>query len=210
MKLVIGNMTYSSWSLRPWLLLTHYQIPFEQILVKLDLDTTAGEIAKYSPAGKVPVLIDEGVTVWESLAIMEYLNDKYPEKQMYPRDLKKRAYARSISNEMHSGFAKLRQHLPFNSKKRLTNHDLSPAEQDIARVKTIWTEALKASKGPYLLGEFSIADAMYAPVVGRFQTYGVPTEGLVKDYCETLSRLPAMNAWYAGADREDFIAPKHE
>lgn len=210
MKLVIGNKTYSSWSLRPWLLMRHFEIPFEEILVKLDLPGTNAEIRRYSPAGKVPVLLDGEQAIWESLAIMETLHERFPEKRLYPVDPVRRARARSLANEMHGGFARLREHLSFHAKKSFPNHDLAPAAADIARVRELWTENLKAFGGPFLLGEFSIADAMYAPVVGRFVTYHVPREGLVREYCERIMALPAMREWYEGARAEDFIAPDHE
>jgi glutathione S-transferase len=210
MKLVIGNKTYSSWSMRPWILLTHYEIPFEEILVKLDLPNTTAEIKKYSEAAKVPVLIDGDQTIWESLAIMEYLNEKYPNKKMYPADMNKRAHARCLANEMHAGFSKLRGHMTFHAKKRFTNFDHGPAVADIQRIKEIWEKSLQKFDGPFLMGEFSIVDAMYAPVVGRFQTYGVALEGRLKDYSERILQLPAVKAWYDGANKEDFIAPLHE
>lgn len=209
MKLIIGNKTYSSWSLRPWVLMKHFNIPFEEILVKLDMPETKMEIAKYSPSGKVPALIDGDLNVWESAAIMEYLNDKYPEKNMYPKDLKQRTRARSLSMEMHAGFGKMRERLSFNVKKSYQNFDFGPAMADIERVKELWTEQLQVSKGSFLFGDFSIADAMYAPVVGRFVTYGVPVDGLVKNYCEAIMNLPAMKEWYTGAMKEDFEAKDH-
>jgi glutathione S-transferase len=209
MKLIIGNKTVSSWSLRPWVLMKHFEIPFEEILVKLDLPDTTKNILKYSPTGKVPCLVDGNFNVWESAAIMEYLNDKFPEKKMYPSNMQDRAIARALSMEMHAGFSKMRDLLSFNAKKRHQNFDYTPALSDINRVKAIWTEQLQKSSGPFLFGDFSIADAMYAPVVGRFQTYGVPVEGLVKDYYERMLALPAMKAWYAGAMAEDFEAANH-
>lgn len=209
MKLIIGNKTVSSWSLRPWVLMKHFEIPFEEILVKLDLPDTTQNILKYSPTGKVPALIDGDFHVWESVAIMEYLNEKFPLKNMYPKDLKDRAIARALSMEMHAGFGTMRDLLSFNAKKRHQNFDYSPARKDIDRVKAIWTEQLKKSGGPFLFGSFGIVDAMYAPVVGRFQTYGVPVEGLVKDYYEAILDLSAMKEWYKGALAEDFEAANH-
>ena len=209
MKLIIGNKTYSSWSLRPWVLMKHFNIPFEEILVKLDMPNTTAEIKKYSPTGKVPALVDGDLVVWESSAIMEYLNDKYPEKKLYPASLQERARARSLSMEMHAGFGKLRERLSFNVKKNYQNFDFGNASADIERIKMLWTEQLARSNGPYLFGEFSIADAMYAPVVGRFVTYGVPVEGVVKKYCDLMMGLPALKDWYAGAMKEDFEAADH-
>ncbi|WP_408098148.1 glutathione S-transferase family protein [Peredibacter sp. HCB2-198] len=209
MKLIIGNKTYSSWSLRPWVLMKHFNISFEEILVKLDMPETKQEIAKYSPSGKVPALIDGDLVIWESAAIMEYLNEKFPEKKMYPQDLKQRAIARALSMEMHAGFGKMRERLSFNVKKSYQNFDFGFALADIDRVKSLWMEQLKKSGGPFLFGEFSIVDAMYAPVVGRFVTYGVPVEGAVKSYCETMMNLSALKEWYAGAMQEDFEAADH-
>lgn len=209
MKLIIGNKTYSSWSLRPWVLMKHFNIPFDEILVKLDLPETTAEIKKYSPSGRVPALVDDELVVWESSAIMEYLNDKYPEKKMYPLDMKERARARSMAMEMHAGFSKMRERLSFNIKKSYQDFDFGNAISDIERIKSIWTEQLERSKGPFLFGDFSIVDAMYAPVVGRFVTYGVPVEGAIKKYCETMMNLPALTEWYAGAMKEDFEAVNH-
>lgn len=209
MKLIIGNKTVSSWSLRPWILMKHFNIPFEEILVKLDLPDTTANIKKYSPTGKVPALVDGPFVIWESAAIMEYLNEKYPEKKMYPSNIQDRAVARALSMEMHAGFSKMREILSFNVKKSYSNFNFGEAQSDIDRVKEIWKERLKISGGPFLFGEFSIADAMYAPVVGRFKTYGVPTDGLVKAYCEAIMNLPAMKEWYDGAMKEDFVASLH-
>ncbi len=188
----------------------HFAIPFEEIMVKLDLPSTAAEIRKYSPSGKVPALITEDLLIWDSLAIMEYLNDLYPEKKMYPQDLNVRAQARSVASEMHSGFTNLRTDLSFHAKKKFTDFDLRNAQVDIDRIKEIWTACLAQSNGPFLFGNFSIADAMYAPVVGRFQTYSVPVDGVCKKYCDEILNLPAMISWYEGANTEDFIAAKHE
>lgn len=207
-KLVIGNKTYSSWSLRPWVLLKHFGIPFEEILVKLDLPGTTVEILKYSPSGRVPALIDGDLVIWDSLAIMEYLNEKIP--ALYPADQKLRAKARSMANEMHSGFAAMREHLSFHAKKHFENYDLSPARKDIDRVLQLWREALHESGGPFLCGEFGIVDAMFAPVVARFQTYGVKLEGACAEYAGRVLDLPAMREWYEGARAETFIAADHE
>lgn len=209
MKLIIGNKTVSSWSLRPWILLKHFNIPFDEILVKLDLPNTTSEIKKYSPTGKVPALIDGHIAIWESVAIMEYLNEKYPDKKMYPQNAIDRALARSLCMEMHAGFGKMRERLSFNIKKSYTNFDVGDAASDIERVKALWNEFLERSGGPFLFKEFSIVDAMYAPVVGRFHTYGIPTSGNVKAYCESVMELPAMKCWYEEALAEDFEAALH-
>ena len=210
MHLIIGNKTYSSWSMRPWLLLKRFDIPFSETLVKLDRPETTYEIKKFSASGRVPCLIDGEVTVWDSLAIMEYLNEKFPQHQMWPASITKRAEARAITCEMHSGFTDLRQHLSFHAKKRFTNYDTSPARVDIERIKEIWTRALKSSGGPFLFGNYSIADAMYAPVCGRFETYGVKLTPELQAYCERILSLPEVKEWYTGAAEEDFEVAKYE
>lgn len=196
--------------MRPWVLMKHFGIPFEEILVKLDLPDTTANILKYSPTGKVPALIDADFVVWESVAIMEYLQDKFPDKKLYPANVKERAMARALTMEMHAGFMQMREVLSFNLKKTYQNFDVGIAARDIERVKDIWTQQLDKSKGPFLFHDFSIADAMYAPIVCRFKTYGVKTEGKVKQYCESVLELPAVQEWYNGASREDFTAANHK
>ena len=210
MKLIIGNKTYSSWSLRPWLLMSYFELKFEEVLVRLDQPGTQAEILKFSPSGKVPALIDGEIKIWDSLAIMEYLNEKFPEKKMYPEDQAVRALARSVTSEMHSGFPGLRQHLSFHVKRKYDYFDVAPALTDIRRIRTIWSECLTRSGGPFLFGKFSIADAMFAPVVCRFNTYGVANSGVIRDYCESIMNLPALQQWYLDAQNEDFIAAEHE
>ena len=188
----------------------HFNIPFEERLIKLDLPTTAGEIAKYSPSGKVPALIDGEITVWESMAIVEYLNEKYPEKQIWPKDREARALARSVSSEMHAGFATMRSLMSHNLKKQLPGFDWSKAKTDVERVKQIWSECLGRSGGPFLFGDFSVADAMYAPVVNRFVTYDVKLDGALKEYSDQMLDLPAHREWIKGALAEDFTAPDHD
>ena len=210
MKLIIGNKRYSSWSLRPWLVAKHFGIPFEEILIGLDQTKTAEQIAKYSPSGKVPALIDGNMIVWDSLAICEYLNDKFPEKRMWPQDLKKRAWARAVSAEMHSGFQTMREKLSHDIQKQLRDFDWTVAANDIKRVKQIWTECMQKFGGPFLFGEFSIADAMYAPVCNRFVTYGVPMEKEVAAYVERNRALPAHKEWINAALVEDLRVPRYE
>lgn len=222
MKLIIGNKRYSSWSLRPWLLMKHFDIPFEEILIGLDQPDTTIEILKFSPSKKVPALVDGDLSIWDSLSIMEYVNEKFPEKQMWPKDPKQRAWARSISCEMHSGFQVMREHLSMDLQKNHKDFDWTPAKDDILRVKKIWIECLKKSGGPFLFGEFSIADAMYAPVANRFFNYGVVENGLsndgstissdsmhdkiimecVADYVKVNRALPAHALWIEQALKE--------
>ncbi len=210
MILVIGNKTYSSWSLRPGVAMAHFQIPFQERLVKLGETTTAEQISRVSPSGWVPVLVDGELTIWDSLAILEYLNEKYPDKKMWPREARFRARARSISNEMHSGFQAMRSIMSHHLKKTYTNFDWSGAKADVARVKEIWRSCLQESGGPFLFGDFTIADAMYAPVVNRFITYGIPIEDSIRGYVDAVRNLPAHQKWIQGAMEEDFIVAKYE
>lgn len=210
MKLIIGNKTYSSWSLRPWLLMRHFAINFDEVLVKLDMPDTRANILAYSPSGRVPVLIDGGLVIWESLAIMEYLAEKFPDKRMWPVNQRQRAIARSVANEMHAGFANLRKTMPHHLKKRLPGFDSSKVSDDIKRIKEIWTSCLEQSGGPFLFGDFTIADAMYAPVVNRFITYDVSLVGAAREYAARVRELPAHQEWIDGAMKEDFIAPMHD
>lgn len=213
MILVIGNKRLSSWSLRPWLVLTHFEIPFEEKLIFLDQPNTKEEILKYSPTAKVPSLVDGGQVVWDSLSICEYLNDKFPEKNLWPKDLATRAWARSVSAEMHSGFATMRKVMSHDLQKQNKTFTSHEAESDIARVKEIWTACLKKSNGPFLFGAFSIADAMYAPVVNRFITYAVPVdqnkEPEIAKYMKAIRDLPAHQKWISAGLKETISAPFH-
>jgi len=194
LKLIAGDKNYSSWSMRPWLLLTAAGIPFEEEIVLLGEPDTREKIARYSPSGTVPVLIDGGITVHDSLAICEYLAEKFPEKNLWPADAASRARARSISAEMHSSFSNLRGKMPMNIRNRYPGKGMTTeAAADIARVSAIWSECLAKSGGPYLFGNsFGIADAMYGPVVFRFQTYGVQLEGGAALYQKHALAAPAM------------------
>jgi glutathione S-transferase len=209
MLLVIGNKRLSSWSLRPWLVLKHFGVPFEEKLIYLDQPTTSAEILKYSPTAKVPALNDGPITVWDSLAICEYVNEKFPNMQMWPKDPAARAWARSISAEMHSGFGVMRQVMSHDLQKQNTSFVSHEAQKDIDRVKEIWTSCLKKSGGPFLFGSFSIADAMYAPVVNRFVSYAVPTEGPVSAYVKAMRELPAHQEWIREGLKETVEAPFH-
>ena len=213
MKLVIGNKRFSSWSLRPWLVLTQFDIPFEEKLIYLDQPTTREEILKYSPSAKVPALVVGEQVIWDSLAICEYLNDQFPEKKMWPSDPMKRAWARSVSAEMHSSFQKMREIMPHNLQTEQKQFASPAALKDIERVKEIWMDCLAKSKGPFLFGEFSIADAMYAPVVNRFVSYAAPVdpkkESLVAEYIKTIRALPSHQKWIQAGLKETIAAPLH-
>lgn len=202
MKLVIGDKALSSWSLRPWLLMKHFGVPFQEVRIRLDQPGTRDEILRYSSAARVPVLLTEGLAIWDSLAIMEYLNERFPEKRMYPADPQRRAIARSLTAEMHSGFSALREQLPFQAKMKIPGHDLESARADIERVQEIWRDALAQSGGPFLMGDFSIVDAMYAPVVCRFDTYAVPLDEVLSAYAARILNHQALREWYDGARAE--------
>lgn len=204
--LTIGDKSLSSWSLRPWLILKMADIPFQEDRVRLDAPTTRDDILKRSPAGKVPSLNHGGLTIWDSLAIAEYLAESFPEKRLWPEDKAARAEARAISAEMHSGFAALRAFWPMNFTRIGLGHlRPPPVQQEIDRIVEIWVSAREkyGTAGPFLFGAFSIADAMYAPVVSRFMTYGPgPLPALAEDYMRMIFALPAMEEWGAGAEEE--------
>jgi len=200
LKLVIGDRNYSSWSLRPWLAMKQAGLPFEEIFVRLRESGTKAEIYKYSPSGKVPCLIDGDTVVWESLAICEYLAETAP--ALWPADRRARAEARSVCAEMHSGFGPLRQSMPMQID-ALKPYDERRADvkADIARIVAIWEScrARFADGGPFLFGAFSIADAMFAPVVWRFVTYVVELPAASREWVDMMCALPAMQEWRAAA-----------
>jgi glutathione S-transferase len=205
LTLLIGNKNYSSWSLRPWLALKATGAPFREELVALGQPDTQARIRHYSPAGRVPVLRDGDVTVWESLAICEYLAERFPASGLWPADRAARALARSISSEMHAGFAALRREMPMDIRARLAGRTVSAeAAADIERVKAIWRDAIArfGGQGPFLFGRFSIADCMYAPVATRFVTYGVPLDPVSDGYVRSIMDHPAMREWCAAAAAE--------
>lgn len=217
MQLIIGNKNYSSWSLRPWILMTYFDLTFDEKIIKLFSPQMKEEMQGYCPAEKVPALIDNNpvlssqvIHVWDSLAICEYINENYLEDKGWPEDPLKRAKARSIANEIHSGFFGVRNELPMNIKRPLEtvdNSELSTqAVNDIRRICTIWYDALTQKNGtddPFLFGKFSIADAMYFPVVSRFNTYGITIEdeqkAVIKEYMSAMLKLPAFELWSKAA-----------
>ena len=204
LTLVIGNKNYSSWSLRPWLVLKAISVPFSEIRIALRQPDSKSQILHHSPAGRVPVLKDGDFAIWDSLAICEYLADRFPEAGLWPDDIMMRAQARSISAEMHSGFSELRTDMPMDIRSHLTK-DVSPATAiDIERILVIWANCRNSVKTeePFLFGKFSIADAMFAPVVTRFQTYGVALDPISMAYSKAILDLPAMQEWSAAAKTE--------
>ena len=204
-KLIIGNKNYSSWSLRPWLLLKEAGIDFEEHRIALDQPGSANEIAEFSPAGRVPVLQLEDVTVWDSLAIAETVAERWPHKQLWPADAAARAHARSISAEMHAGFATLRSCMPMNC--RAMGRKISLPDElgdEIDRIIAIWVDCHRqyGSGGGWLFGDFSIADAMFAPVVLRFRTYGINLPESAGFFPHRLLESKAMQEWLAAAESE--------
>jgi glutathione S-transferase len=213
MVLVIGNKNYSSWSMRPWVLLRQAGIEFEEVQLKFGDNQgrlTVPGIEKYSAAGKVPVLVIDGEPVWDSLAIAETVAERFPHLQLWPVDAKARAHARAICAEMHSGFQAVRGNMPMNIRGRHPGKGLTAETQrDIDRIAAIWTQCRErfGSGGPLLFGRFTIADAYYAPVVMRFQTYAVKLPPAAQSYCEAVLSLKAVREWIDGARREnEFVA----
>lgn len=213
MKLVIANKAYSSWSFRPWILMKVLDLPFEEEMIPLYQPDTASRIARYSQAGRVPVLVDGEVTVWDSLAIVEYLAETCRDLAIWPRDKAARAHARSLSNEMHSGFMPLRAALPMNMRRppKPVPHD-DDVDTAIDRICQAFVEARDrfGGAGSFLYGDFSAADAMYAPVVSRFHSYAVPVPPAVRSYMETVMALPAWKEWHAGAMAEPWHEPRYD
>jgi glutathione S-transferase len=209
MKLLIGNKNYSSWSLRPWLLLTQLGIPFEEEKLSFTQRDFKARVHAHSPVGQVPVLVDADVVVWDSLAIVEYLAERFPDRGVWPADRVARARARSICAEMHAGFTAMRNAMPMNCELRL---DWVPpdvgVQRDIARAVASWTDcrARFGAGGPFLFGAFSAADAYYAPVVRRFLGFAVKLPDVAAAYVATIDALPAMRAWVeAGLAEHDFF-----
>lgn len=208
--LVIGNKNYSSWSLRPWIAMQQAGIAFNEVVIPLDQAGTKASIAAWSPAGRVPVLIHNDLHIWDSLAILEYLAETFPDRNLWPRDVRARARARSISAEMHSGFGAMRSAMPMNCRAQLPGFGVTPeSTRDIARIVEIWTTCRTefGAGGNFLFGEFSIADAFFAPVTSRFVTYAVKLPPVAASYVDAVQNLPAMQAWIAAARAEpDTIA----
>ena len=217
MKLLIGNKNYSSWSMRPWVLLTHFDIPFEEVMARFDSfapdSTFKATVAALSPAGKVPILVeDDGFSVWDTLAIAEYVAEKHPDKALWPRDAKLRARARSVCAEMHSGFGALRSCFGMNIEASLPEvgarvlAENPGARADLDRMVELWQEALAGSGGPFLFGDYSIADAYFAPVATRMRTYALPVPDDVAAYLERAVAAKGTAAWIREAlEEKEFL-----
>jgi glutathione S-transferase len=213
LKLILANKAYSSWSLRPWILLRHFDIPFEEVVVPLDLPQTRDEILRFSPSGKCPSLQDGAIHVWDSLAICEYAAEAFPQKPIWPADKAARAMARSISAEMHSGFQSLRGQCPMNFRRSPRPIPLAAGTlADIARIEAAWAQARQqfGREGAFLFGEFSAADAMFAPIVNRFHAYAIEVSVATRAYMEAITALPAWRQWAHEASREPWFIEKYE
>ncbi len=213
LTLILGNKNYSSWSLRPWLLMKQFGLDFDEVIISLYNPESKAKIKQYSPSGKVPVLLHDDITIWDSLSICEYLAEQFPNCHGLPEDKKARAIARSISAEMHSGFPNLRQNMPMNCRAKLPRKVItSEVQEDINRITDIWRYCRGnfGSGGDMLFGKFAIADAMFAPVVLRFITYSVELDSVCRDYAEAILALPAMKEWIKSAESEPEIIPSFE
>lgn len=211
MKLLIGNRNYSTWSLRPWLVLAHFDIPFEDEVLQLSGEGWRETLAARSPTGKVPVLVDGDLVIPETIAIIEYLADLYPDKAIWPADLRQRAIARAASAEMHSAFQSLRNHAPMNLRASHPGKvNIDTVSKDLHRLETLLGGLLTHSGGPFLFGEFTAADAMFAPVATRIRTYSLPVSDLLNAYVEAIYSLPAFQQWLALALREPWIVDDDE
>jgi len=216
LKLYVGNKNYSSWSMRPWVLLKQAGIPFDSVTVRFDAFTPESSfkqsILKLNPAGRVPVLTDGGLVIWDTLAIAEYAAELHPDKHLWPKDRAARARARSVCAEMHSGFSALRGNCPMNIEASLPEsgqliwRDRPAVRDDVTRIVLMWSGLLEQHGGPLLFGEFCIADAYFAPVCMRFRTYGLPVPAAIAAYVERVSALPGIRAWIDAALAEkDFL-----
>jgi glutathione S-transferase len=213
LKLILANKAYSSWSLRPWILLAQLKIPFEEVIIPMDQPETRASMLKYAPTGKCPSLQDGKIAIWESLAIIEYLAEAYPEKLVWPKGKAARAHARALASEMHAGFVALRQTCPTNFRRPVKAIPLSDeVRADVARIETAWAHARAAfgRGGPFLFGRFSAADAMFAPVVSRFQVYDVSVSTQTRVYMEAIMALPAWKAWIADAHAEPWRIERYD
>jgi glutathione S-transferase len=211
LKLLIGNRNYSSWSLRPWLVLKHFDVPFEDEVLQLQGEGFRDVLAQRSPTAKVPVLQDGDLVIVETIAIIEYLADRFPEKAIWPADIGQRALARAASAEMHSAFQSLRSHAPMNlraSHPGKVNTDT--VLKDLHRLETLWGDLLARSGGPFLFGAFTAADAMFAPVATRIRTYALPVSDLAAGYVEAIYGLPAFQDWLAQARHEPWVVDDDE
>jgi len=209
LRLVIANKAYSSWSQRPWVLMRHFRIPFEETVIAMNRPETRAQMLAYAPTGKCPALVDGDVVIWETLAIVEYLAESFPQTPIWPREKPARALARALASEMHAGFTALRGHCPTQYRRPVRKLALTPqVEADVARIEAAWADARKRfgqeskMSGPFLFGAFSAADAMFAPVVNRLHIYDIPVQPETRAFMQAMMALPAWKDWEAGAKEE--------
>jgi glutathione S-transferase len=213
LKLIIGNKNYSSWSMRPWIAMKVAGIPFDETVISLNAPDFKAQVGAVSGTGKVPVLIDGDTHVWESLAILEYVAEKFPDAGLWPADAAVRAHARAISHEMHAGFLPLRRLMPMNMWRPVARRHLtSEAAANVRRIDAMWSDcrARFGQGGPFLFGKWSAADAMYAPVVARFATYGVEVSAPARAYMDAVMALPAWHEWTVAALKEQWVLSEDE
>jgi glutathione S-transferase len=213
LKLVIGNKNYSSWSMRPWIAMKVAGIAFDEEVISLNAADFKARVTKISGTGKVPALADDGVRIWESLAILEYLAERFPRAGLWPADPAARAHARAIAAEMHAGFVPLRRHLPMNMWRPVLRRELTPEVQsNVWRIEAIWTDCRTryGADALFLFGAFGAADAMYAPVVSRFHTYAVEVGPMARAYMDAVMALPAWREWRTAALVEPWVLPEDE
>jgi glutathione S-transferase len=213
LTLVIGNKNYSSWSLRPWIAMKVAGIAFDEVVISLDAPDFKSRVSKISGTGKVPALDDNGTHVWESLAILEYLAERFPAARLWPADPAARAYARAISSEMHAGFVPLRRACPMNMWRPVKKRELNDeAVANVRRIEAMWKDcrARYGAGGPFLFGPFCAADAMYAPVVARFHTYDVEVDAAARAYMAAMRALPAWREWETAALKEPWVLAEDE
>ncbi|MBW4616663.1 MAG: glutathione S-transferase family protein [Desmonostoc vinosum HA7617-LM4] len=213
LTLVIGNKNYSSWSLRAWLAIKQSGLEFEEVCIPLYISDYSTKVRQYSPSGKVPVLLHDTQTIWDSLAICEYLAEAFPHQHLWPEDKTARVFARCISAEMHAGFQKLRQNMPMNCRVKYPGKGLAlGVQKDIDRITSIWQESRQkfGAGGDMLFGDFTIADAFFAPVVLRFVAYDVQLDAVSRDYVEAVLALPTMQEWIQAAKNETEVISEYE
>ncbi len=211
LHLIIGNKNYSSWSFRPWIAMKAAGIAFAETVISLEAKDFKARVTAMSGAGKVPVLLDGDVRIWESLAILEYLAEKFPAAALWPEQAGARAHARAVASEMHAGFQPLRRQLPMNMWRPAKPRALDgEAAANVTRIDAIWSECLAKFGGPFLFGSFGAADAMFAPVVSRFHTYAVEVSVAVRSYMNAVMALPAWTEWRNAARREPWVLPHDE
>ena len=213
LKLILGNKNYSSWSLRPWIAMRNAGIPFDEEVIPLYEPGSAERMAAFSPTGKVPVLLDGDMVIWESLAILDHIAERFPNAQLWPADSKGRAHARAIAAEMHAGFVPLRRLCPMNMRRESRRLELTAeVEANVRRIEQIWTECRERfdDGGPFLFGAFGAADAMYAPIVSRFSSYAIEVDAVAKAYMAAVMTLPAYVEWREAGLAEPWIMPGNE